>query len=258
MKSLLFVALWLGPVLVSAQSPFDGTWKTNMSESKLSQKPYVYVVNKGMYACETCPPKFNVKADGSDQAVTGQVYDTIAVTVVDPNTLHLITKKSGKTLSDQTRTVSADGKVMTISITSYPADGGQPYKTEVHMARVSEGPAGSNATGGTWRVQNLNEDTAGLTTMWKDSGDGLSMSTPTGVHWDAKFDGKEYPVSGTYANETVSVKKLGDHAVEVTIKRDGKVYDVDKITVSPDGKKITTVADNKQTGRVTTYVDEKQ
>lgn len=258
MKSLLFVALWLSPVMVCAQSPFDGTWKWNTSESKLSQKPYVYVVNKGTYACESCVPKINVKADGSDQAVTGQTYDTIAVTVVDANTIHLITKKAGKTMQDQTRAASADGKTMTLSMTNYPADGSQPSKAEVNFVRVSAGPAGSNATGGTWRVHNLNEDTAGRTTMWKGTGDGLSMSTPTGVHWDAKFDGKEYPVSGTYANETVSVKKLGDHAVEVTIKRDGKVLGVDKITVSADGKKMTTVADNKQTGRVSTYIDEKQ
>jgi hypothetical protein len=38
---------------------------------------------------------------------------------------------------------------------------------------------------------------------------GLSMSTPTGTSWEAKLDGKEYPVKGIYANETVSLKKLG-------------------------------------------------
>ena len=41
-------------------------------------------------------------------------------------------------------------------------------------------------------------------------------------------------------------------------KRDGKLYSIDKITVSPDGKKMTSVVDNKQTGRVSTYIDEKQ
>jgi NAD kinase len=31
------------------------------------------------------------------------------------------------------------------------------------------------------RVQNVNEDTAGLTSTWKSEGDGLSVSTPTGA-----------------------------------------------------------------------------
>jgi len=39
MKKLLCVVLWFLPVMLFAQSPFDGTWKTNMAESKLSQKP---------------------------------------------------------------------------------------------------------------------------------------------------------------------------------------------------------------------------
>jgi len=44
----------------------------------------------------------------------------------------------------------------------------------------------------------------------------------------------------------------------VTYKRDGKLDSIQKVTISPDGKKMTTVADNKQTGRVSTYIDEKQ
>jgi len=56
----------------------------------------------------------------------------------------------------------------------------------------------------------------------------------------------------------VSVKKLGDRAIEVTSKRDGKLYSVSKISVSADGKKMTEVVDNKWTGRISTYIDEKQ
>ena len=64
------------------------------------------------------------------------------------------------------------------------------------------------------------------------NGNTLSMSTPTGVSWEAKLDRKEYPVKGTYTNGTVSVKSLGDRSIEVTYRRDGKVESTDKITVS--------------------------
>ncbi len=65
-------------------------------------------------------------------------------------------------------------------------------------------------------------------------------------------------MKGTYANYTVSLKLLGDHSIEATYKRDGKIETVEKITVSPDEKKMTTVADNKVTGRIATIIDEKQ
>jgi hypothetical protein len=258
MKKLLCGVVCLFPFLMFAQSPFDGTWKTNMAESKLSQKPYIFSVNNGMYDCETCVPKINVKADGQDQSVTGQTYDTISVQAADANSIHIITKKAGKPSGDSTRKVSADGKMLTIAGTSYPADGSQPYKSEVKFMWAAAGPAGSHATSGSWRIQNINEDTAGLTTMWKVSGDEVSMSTPTGESWQAKFGGEGQPVKGTYANETVSVKKLGPHGIEVAYKRDGKLYIVNKLTVSADGKKITEMSDAKWLGRVSTYIDEKQ
>ncbi len=259
MKKLLCGVVCLLPLLAFGQSPFDGTWKTNMAASKLSTKPYVYSLNNGMYDCESCVPKIsNVKADGTDQAVTGQTYDTISVQAVDANSIHVVTKKGGKPTGDVTRTASADGKMLTIASTNYPSDGSQPFKAEAKLTRIAAGPAGSNATSGSWRIQNVNEDSAGLTATYKVSGDEVSMSTPTGESWSAKFGGPEQPVKGLYGNYTVSVKKLGDRAIEVTMKRDGKLNSVSKISVSSDGKKMTEVVDNKQTGRITTYIDEKQ
>jgi hypothetical protein len=258
MKKLLFGVVCLLPLLSFAQSPFDGTWKTNMEASKLSQKSYEFTVNNGTYDCESCVPKINVKADGQDQAVTGQTYDTISVQVTDPNSVHFVLKKGGKTTGDSTRSVSADGKTLTVAATNYPADGSQSYKSESTWMRVAKGPAGSNGTSGKWRIQSASGDSAGMTTTWKVSGDEVTMTRGSGMTWTAKFGGGEVPVKGTYANETVSVKKLHDHGIEVTYTRDGKVYVVDKVTVASDGKKITDVEDNKWTGRISTYADEKQ
>lgn len=258
MKKLLFGVVCLLPLLSFAQSPFDGTWKTNMAASKLSQKPVVFSINNGTYDCSSCVPKVNVKADGQDQAVTGQTYDTVSVQVVDPNTVQFVFKKGGKTTSEATRSVSADGKMLTVTSTNYPADGSQPFKVESKLARVGKAPAGSNGTSGEWRIQNVSEDSAGLTTTWKVSGDEVTMTRGSGMTWTAKFGGGEVPVKGTYANETVSVKKLNDRGIEVTYTRDGKLYVMDKVTVASDGKKITDVEENKWTGRNSTYVDEKQ
>jgi hypothetical protein len=259
MTKMIGVGLWLLPAVAFAQSPFDGTWKTDFAASKLSSKPYVYSVNKGIYDCDSCAPKINnVKADGTDQPVTGQSYDTVAVQVTDANTVHVITKKAGKTTADSTRSVSADGKSMTISMTNFPAGGAPPVKGEAKLTRISKGSDGSHATSGSWKIQKLSEDAPALTSTWKASADGLSVSSPTDVSWDAKFDGQEVPVKGIYATETVSLKKLGDRSLQATYKRDGKLYSVETVTVSADGAKKTTVVDNKWSGRHSTYVDDKQ
>ena len=43
----LVLVLLLLPVSVLAQSVFDGTWKTNMSEAKISQKRIICALNNG-------------------------------------------------------------------------------------------------------------------------------------------------------------------------------------------------------------------
>src|SRR5258708_15493571 len=191
MKKFLCVVLWFLPMTLLAQSPFDGTWKTNFAESKLSQKPFVYFVNSGMYDCQSCSPKINVKADGQDQPVTGQTYDTIAVQVVDANTIHLTAKKASKTEIETTRTASQDGKMLTAATTIYPADRRQPYKAEGKYTRVSKGSDGSNSTSGSWRGQEVRVNPTGGTRNWEKVGRWRSFFPTAGVYLENKIDGRE-------------------------------------------------------------------
>jgi len=262
-ERLLTYALFLIPVLwvpasLLAQSPFDGTWRTNMEQAKLSPKPNVFSLNKGIYECSSCNPKINVKADGQDQSVTGQAYDTINVHEVDAKSIAVMTKKSGKTVSDQTRTVSDDGKTLTVKTVAHPPNSDQTVGTEITASRVGKAPAGANGTSGSWRTNKVAQSENGLATTYKSGSDGLSMSTPTGVSYTAQVDGKDYPVKGSYAYNSVSLKRVNDHTIEETDKRDGKVVFVLKMTVAADGKKMTTVSTNKQTDRTATYVADKQ
>lgn len=258
MKTLLAaVALYL-PVSLFAQSPFDGTWKTNLDQSKFSPKPIVFSVSSGMYDCSSCAPKINVKADGNDQPVTGQAYDTIAVKEVDAHTIQVVTKKNGKTALDQTRTASDDGKTLTVKNTAHPPESDQPVTSEATLERVGKPVSGANATSGSWRIQKVDEAENGLLETFKGGANELSMSDPTGESWTAKMDGKDYPVKGSYNTDSVSLKQINDHTIEVSFKRGGKLIGVDKMTVSPDGKTMTTVSESKLTGRVSTFVATKQ
>ena len=255
---LFLTPMLLMPALLSAQSPFDGTWRTNLEQSKLSPKPIVFSLQNGMYDCSSCSPKIHVKADGQDQSVSGQPYDTISVREVDSKSIEFATKKGGKAEFEQTRTVSDDGNTLTVKTTSHPQNSDQVVTAEATFSRIGKASAGANGTSGSWRIGKINESENGVTTTYKGDGDELSMSTPTGESYTAKLDGKDYPVKGAYGWDSVSLKRVDDRTIDETDKRDGKVVTVSKMTVSPDGKKMTSVVTSKLTGRISTFVAEKQ
>jgi hypothetical protein len=203
MKKLLALLL-LSPAMLLAQSPFDGTWMTKLDTAQFPKKPNSYLLNKGMYECSSCVPKFNVKADGTDQKVTGHpYYDTVAVKVVDDHTVQLTQKKDGKTMFSGTDTVSSDGNTLTTKFTDQTED--KPVTGEVTSTRVSKGPGGSHAVSGSWRTDKVNSvSDNGLLVTYEGTQDGLKMSDPNGESYDAKFDGKDYPVEGDPGHTVVS------------------------------------------------------
>ena len=252
MRTIVFcLALLCAGAAASAQSAFDGTWKTNMAQTKFSPKPNVFYTSQGWYHCVSCNPAFDVKADGSDQTVAGQSYDTISVKEADPNSLAIVTKKGGKVDFEQTRTVSADGKTLTVKTTNHPMASDETITATATGKRVGVKPSGVQATSGDWQIVKVEESDNGLTTTYKSNGDELTMSTPTGETYSAKLDGSEAAVKGAYGYDTVSLKKVNDHTLEETEKRNGNVIEVNTMTVS--GKTMKVSSDNKITGRTTTY-----
>src|SRR4051812_8825105 len=144
MKKLLGLVLLL-PMFAWAQSSFDGTWKINLSNAQLSQKPEQFQLKDGQYTCSTCVPKVSVKADGTDQKVSGaKAYDTLAVKQVDDKTVEFTRKKDGKTVEESTDTVSPDGKSLTFKFKGYPPQG-EPVTGSGTSTRVGAAPAGAHA-----------------------------------------------------------------------------------------------------------------
>ena len=250
-------ALW-APASSSAQSPFDGTWRTLIAQTKISPKPVVFYLIQGWYHCTSCNPEIVAKADGQDQPVTGQPYDTLSVTETDPNTIALTTKKGGKLVSEATRTVSKDGKTLTVKTTYHYMNADKPGTSEATATRVGIAPSGVHSTSGSWKIIKMQQSDEELLVTYKTNGDELSMSEPVGESYTAKLDGNDYPAKGAYNYNAVSLKRIDAHTIEETDKRDGKVIDVATMTVSPDGKKMTVAVTNKQTDRTTTYVAAKQ
>lgn len=260
MKKLFLAVLSLFPVIsfAAGPSPFDGTWKTQVDAMKMSQKPITVVIANGTYSCTTCVPPIEVKANGTDQAVTGHdYYDSISVTVLDDSTYRTVRKKAGKVMLDDKYAVSSDKN--TLEFKFVDQTGTQPVTGDILMARVSPAPAGSHAASGSWRwdkVRSMSDN--GMTMTLVSSADGIKLSVPTGQSYDAKFNGKPVLQEGDIGKTMVSIKKLGPREFEETDKRDGKTTDITKFKVSADGKTLTVTDHDVQRDRTDTYVMDKQ
>jgi hypothetical protein len=150
MKGIRFAAFLMGCVAMqasaaSAQSKDDpsiGTWKLNVAKSTFKPGPPIqgdtrsYEVVDGwlIVTTETTQPsgmktgvRFAAKFDGKDYPQIGRFAPTVTLISYQPvnkQTLKYTTKdSSGKVASTNTRTVSADGKTMTIEQKSTDANG---------------------------------------------------------------------------------------------------------------------------------------
>lgn len=108
---------------------------------------------------------------------------------------------------------------------------------------------------GTWRL-NLEKShlippaPKSITAHVENDGDNFKLNVETvddkgttmNSALDAKIDGKDYPMTGDPTVDMVSIKRINDHKIKLTGKKDGKVTGWETVTVSKDGK-ITMLED---------------
>ena len=73
--ALFSFAVLCAAAAAHAQSPFDGTWRVDLAQTKFSPKPLTFYTSQGWYHCTgSCNPSYDVAADGQDHAVAGHSY----------------------------------------------------------------------------------------------------------------------------------------------------------------------------------------
>ena len=239
MKALI-VLLLLAPSSFS-QSPFDGTWVTI---PPLQQKPAVYFLAKGMFRCSGCIADIAVKADGYDQKVAETAYwDTLNVQMVDSHTVAIIAKKAGKTMLTEVDAISPDANTLRQVVKDTTE--AETVTIETSYRRIEKGSHGSHAISGSWRAQKTSRSRNGSIIKYKCTADEFSAETPLGEKFNAKFDGKDYPVEDDPGRTMVSAKLLGPDTVELISKRNGEVVAIKRMSVAPGGKSIHVVFKDK-------------
>jgi hypothetical protein len=246
------------PAQALADSPFDGTWKADVSSANFAKKPDIYVLKDGMYDCKTCAPSYTIKADGSDQAITGHPYiDSVAIKIVDPHTIQETDKKGGKTVGTSTTTIAADGKTGDVEFSDSSNTNAAPVTGKVTIKQVAAGPAGAHAISGSWVATAYSGSDNGLTVTFKTDGDMLTMSDPTGQAYTAKMDGTQAAYTGDPGTNWVSVKKVGMRTIVETDMRGKKVVSKTRMTVSKDGKSMSVSSYDAMHDRTTTWTNMK-
>jgi len=254
------LAAFLAPACAMAQNAIDGTWKIDLSKVQMPSKPDVFLLQNGTYECKTCAPAYGIKADGTDQKVSGHpYYDMVAVKVVDDSSIQSTQKKGGIVVTTSTTTVAADGKTAKFEFTDSSDTSSDPVTGKGTMTRVAKGPAGSHAISGSWRTTGFeNVSDNGLSFTYKVDGDSLKMTTPTGQSYSAKMDGTDAPFKGDPGTTSVSVKKVGKNTLQETDKRDGKAISVSTMAIAADGKSMKITFKDELHGTTSTYVATKQ
>jgi hypothetical protein len=119
---------------------------------------------------------------------------------------------------------------------------------------------------GTWKLNEAKSKYApgapkNHTVVYEAAGDSIKVivdgvdgsGNPIHSEWTGKFDGKYYPVTGDATSDVRSYRKINNHTLALTGKKDGKVNLTGRIVVTASGRTrtVTTTATNAQGKRVT-------
>ena len=126
--------------------------------------------------------------------------------------------------------------------------------------------AAENPNMGTWKLNEAKSKfppgaTKNTTVVYEASGDSVKVTTDgtsgdgKTVHteWTGKFDGKDYPVTGSADTDTREYTQVNAHTTTFANKKDGKVTLTGKVVVAADGKSRTvTVSGTDASGKKVT------
>ena len=129
-----------------APDPVIGTWKLNVAKSSGANVPRsetrTYAAADGGVALtwkrvsadgKEMTARSTFKYDGKDYPVTGSPdFDTLNVTRLAPNTVSGKQKRAGKIVGTTTRSVSRDGKTLTLASRMTSGTGGTSSTTLVY------------------------------------------------------------------------------------------------------------------------------
>jgi hypothetical protein len=121
---------------------------------------------------------------------------------------------------------------------------------------------------GTWKLNEAKSKfspgaTKNTTVVYEAAGDSVKVivdgvdgqGSPSHNEWTGKFDGKFYAVTGDPTSDMRSYRKVNNHTMTLTAKKDGKVSLTGRIVVSANGRSrtVTTTAAGSKVSNKAVY-----
>ena len=121
--------------------------------------------------------------------------------------------------------------ILALSMTLWAADPAVgTWKLNTAKSKYTPGPVPKSAT------VTYEETADGI----KRTGESVDADgKTTSFTYTAKYDGKDYPVTGSDVYDTIAPKRINEHTVEATRKKSGAVVHTARRVVSKNGKVMT-------------------
>jgi len=238
-----------------ADDPFVGDWKLNPSASRLIEEMRVesLAANKYGFDFDGTGSVETIVVDGTDQA--GLFGTTVAVSAERADAWKVVRKKDGRVLLIANWKLSKDGNTLTDDFSAISPEG---KASTVKL--VFERSASGSGFAGTWDSKNASVSSF-VIQIRPYEGDGLSIINSSSLTRNMKLDGKDYPNAGPNAAilPTSSVRRLDARTLELVDKSvNGKVYDTQKIELSPDLNTLSVSVHNQGRAQPNILVFERQ
>lgn len=240
MQMVSFLALAAASSVWTANDPFVGTWKLDVSRSVIVDQMVVEAAgaNKYTFRFEGGPAE-TVVADGTDQP--GLPGTTLAVKAGNSHALKVVRKKDGRIIVSADWKLSDDGRNLRDSFTAAQSNG--PSMTLDYVYKRVSGGSGFS---GTWE-----STTKPVGLMFEQQikpfgREGLAFVRQGAVK-TIVFDGRDHATgsAGTMASGT----RQSERSMQFKEKSGGKVIDTQALSLSPDGETLTIKV--KRTGQST-------
>jgi len=249
--ALIFCALAPTAVL-AADNPWVGTWKLDLAKSNFTGDTFTYSkgANGLMHFSDGSAIDYDFGTDG--KPYTDPFGDTHVWSAAGENAWDSVTKHGDTEMEKTHRTLSPDGKTLSMTSTGTRPDG-TAFTNEATYTRVS----GTRGLEGKWRSTKINISAS----------DSFVISEPSpGVyHWDipgykesveGKADGSDLPITGPTVPEgmTLSITTVTPTSSSYIVKVKGKTFAQGTQTIAGDGKSFSDVSwspgkeSEKQTG----------
>jgi hypothetical protein len=116
---------------------------------------------------------------------------------------------------------------------TYASENPQAGTWELNVAKSKYNP-GPAPKSGTTKIEAWGDDGVKVTA------DGVNAEgQTTHVEFQAKYDGKDYPITGSPNADTVSLKRVNPNTVDSILKKGGKEVGKGSSVISKDGKTRT-------------------